>query len=313
MPDTALRHAPPLPVREEYELAAKFFPRMNMHCGSFAGIANGSQGQFYGTSVGVAENALLPFTAHIYTDSRLNPCYLSGCCIELRFGMAYNWDLGDDAACNDGGVPVLGTDDCSDNRCWIDRDFAVSKLLNVAPTSLGRTLGRGVGGPTSSRFAREQRFELLRERLDVRWACWAGTLTGDDSLHAIGGAMGSNRDTAAQSRGDFDRHHVHAMAALSALSTHEYCAVRDVAASRAQPRATVLRDLARQEQTTHLDSSVRARSSQLARASTTSAPCAVTSRSSTGMTTYTLPSMSRSFGVADNAVLVESVNVVPSE
>ncbi|HET6332080.1 MAG TPA: hypothetical protein VFG30_02660 [Polyangiales bacterium] len=192
----------------ETTLAKTFFPNMNMHCNSFEEIPKGSRGQFYGTDVGFATNGKLPFTAHIYYDNLLAPCNVSGRCIEVRFGMAYNWDLGDDtfggghrgdpevvsvllrteqpwsvaqktpgawfawkvyrsahactdeggdsssfqtwnsysapnvyvsegkngnyvstSACNNGGF--ASADDCSDNRCWINRSYAVTKLQNA--------------------------------------------------------------------------------------------------------------------------------------------------------------------------------------
>jgi hypothetical protein len=190
----------------EQTLAIKYFPNMNMHCGSYEGTSHGSQGQFYGTNVGYATSGKLPFTAHIYYDPLLQPCNTSGRCIEVRFGMAYNWDLGDDtwggahrgdseivsillrtesawgtaksnanvwyawkiyrsahacgegdsssfqtwnsfsvpnvwvsegknanytsqSSCNNGGVASI--DDCGDNRCWINRSHATSKLQNV--------------------------------------------------------------------------------------------------------------------------------------------------------------------------------------
>ena len=77
-------------------LAQKFFPVMNMHCGTYRGTPNGSLGQFYGSGIGYAKSGKLPFTAHIYYDSLLSPCNISGRCIEVRYGLPYNWDLGDD-------------------------------------------------------------------------------------------------------------------------------------------------------------------------------------------------------------------------
>jgi hypothetical protein len=80
----------------ETMLAQKFFPSMNMYCGDADGVAQGSLGQFYGSGVGYATSGKLPFTAHIYVDGGLTPCNESGRCIEIRYGLPYNWDLGDD-------------------------------------------------------------------------------------------------------------------------------------------------------------------------------------------------------------------------
>lgn len=79
----------------ELALAKKYFPHTNMHCSTYLGVPNGSKGQFYGTSIGYATNGKLPFTAHIYYDTRMSPCNISGGCIEVRYAMPYNWDLGD--------------------------------------------------------------------------------------------------------------------------------------------------------------------------------------------------------------------------
>jgi hypothetical protein len=84
-----------IPDTMEYALAWNFFPQSNMHCGSYEGTSYGSQGQFYGSNVGYATNGRLPFVAHVFWDS-VGPCATFGKCIELRYGMAYNWDLGDD-------------------------------------------------------------------------------------------------------------------------------------------------------------------------------------------------------------------------
>jgi hypothetical protein len=210
----------------ELTLAQQFFPNMNMNCGSFGDSVHGSQGQFYGTDIGEGLTGRLPFTAHIYADGRLDPCGTSGRCIEIRYGMAYNWDLGDDVfggghpgdtemvslllatdadwgtanndpsvwrimkiyrtahacadgdsssfqdwnssaipedwvaegknsnyssedSCSDGGF--LNADDCVGDRCWINRDFATTKLTNAGEFG-DPTIGDGGGHIPRSRF-----------------------------------------------------------------------------------------------------------------------------------------------------------------
>jgi hypothetical protein len=190
---------------EDY-LAKKFFPNNNMDCGTYDGVDYGSEGQFYGSNVGVGQLGQLPYVAHYYVDGISASCVTTGSCIEIRYGMAYNWDLGDDqfggdhkgdtemvalllrtdsdpatasnspdewylykiyrtahacatgesssyqvvnsydvpdnwvaegkngnyvssSSCDDGGE--LEADECNNDRCWIDRDYAVNKLQNA--------------------------------------------------------------------------------------------------------------------------------------------------------------------------------------
>jgi hypothetical protein len=92
----------------EDNLARLFFPNNNMDCGTYEGTEYGSEGQFYGSEVGVGQLGQLPYVAHFFVDGLSDSCPTMGQCIEIRYGMAYNWDLGDDQFQDTLGKPHKG-------------------------------------------------------------------------------------------------------------------------------------------------------------------------------------------------------------
>lgn len=87
-----------LPDTLETELAKKFYPNLNMHCGSYRGWSNGSKGQYYGSNVrcGAIAGAELP-AAIRKVGPLSNGWCASGECIEVVYGLPYASDLGDDS------------------------------------------------------------------------------------------------------------------------------------------------------------------------------------------------------------------------
>lgn len=89
-----------LPDPLELALAQRFFPTLNLHCGSFEGLPYADRRQLYGHSVpGYADssNGKIPFLARPYSGGNGYDCAEPFHCIEIRYGMAWNWDLGDDS------------------------------------------------------------------------------------------------------------------------------------------------------------------------------------------------------------------------
>jgi hypothetical protein len=87
-----------LPDSLETALAQRFFPVLNLHCGIFEGLANADRRQLYGLTVsGYSDSSRgrIPFVAHPYNPGNGN-CTEPFQCVEIRYGMAWNWDLGDD-------------------------------------------------------------------------------------------------------------------------------------------------------------------------------------------------------------------------
>lgn len=89
-----------IPDALELALAQRFFPTLNLHCGSFEGLAYGDRRQLYGHSVPGypnASNGKIPFVAKFYNPGNGTDCAELNQCIEIRYGIAWSWDLGDDA------------------------------------------------------------------------------------------------------------------------------------------------------------------------------------------------------------------------
>jgi len=87
-----------LPDSLELSLAQWFFPILNLHCGTYEGLAYADRRQLYGLDVPGytnSSNGRLPFTAYPYNPGNGN-CAEPFQCIEIRYGIAWNWDLGDD-------------------------------------------------------------------------------------------------------------------------------------------------------------------------------------------------------------------------
>ncbi|MBX2796540.1 MAG: hypothetical protein KTR31_02690 [Myxococcales bacterium] len=87
----------------EDALAHRFFPDLNMHAGTFKGVAHGSYGQFYGGGAFTRDEplAVVPFVARPvagFTDASTGARWCDGPvrCVEVMFGLPYSWDLGDD-------------------------------------------------------------------------------------------------------------------------------------------------------------------------------------------------------------------------
>lgn len=88
-----------IPDSLELALAQRFFPTLNLHCGTFEGLAYGDRRQLYGLSVPGypdSSNGRLPFVAYPYNPNNGVDCTEPFQCIEIRYGIAWNWDLGDD-------------------------------------------------------------------------------------------------------------------------------------------------------------------------------------------------------------------------
>lgn len=88
-----------LPDSLELALAQHFFPILNLHCNTYEGLAAGDRRQLYGLSVPGytnSSNGRIPFVARPYKPGNGN-CAETNQCIEIRYGIAWNWDLGDDA------------------------------------------------------------------------------------------------------------------------------------------------------------------------------------------------------------------------
>jgi len=103
---TVYRNAPPtdldfdgVPDSLELALAQKFFPVLNLHCNTYEGLAFGDRRQLYGLTVSGysnSSNGRIPFVAHPYNPGTGIDCPEPFQCLEIRYGIAWNWDLGDD-------------------------------------------------------------------------------------------------------------------------------------------------------------------------------------------------------------------------
>jgi hypothetical protein len=88
-----------LPDSLELSLAQEYFPILNLHCGSFDGLNKADPRQLYGLTVPGytnSSNGRIPFIAHPYSPGDGWNCTEPMQCIEIRYGIAFNWDLGDD-------------------------------------------------------------------------------------------------------------------------------------------------------------------------------------------------------------------------
>ena len=88
-----------LPDSLELSLAQYYFPILNLHCGSFDGLNQADPRQLYGLTVPGytnSSNGRIPFIAHPYSPGDGYNCTEAMQCIEIRYGIAWNWDLGDD-------------------------------------------------------------------------------------------------------------------------------------------------------------------------------------------------------------------------
>lgn len=85
-----------LPDQLELDLAKKFYPILNMHCGTYRGWTYGSKGQFYGSNVrcGTISGAQLPVAVR-KVGKQANGWCANNECIEIVYGLAYASDLGD--------------------------------------------------------------------------------------------------------------------------------------------------------------------------------------------------------------------------
>jgi len=87
-----------LPDALELDLARFYFPILNLHCGKYEGLPYADRRQLYGLEVpGYTDssNGRIPFVAHPYNPGNGN-CNELFQCLEIRYGIAWNWDLGDD-------------------------------------------------------------------------------------------------------------------------------------------------------------------------------------------------------------------------
>jgi hypothetical protein len=106
-----------IPDSLELALAQRFFPVLNLHCGTYEGLAYGDKRQLYGLDVPGytnSKNGRLPFVAYPYNPGNGVDCDEPFQCIEIRYGVAWNWDLGDDVG-NDFG---FGTSHRGDSEMY---------------------------------------------------------------------------------------------------------------------------------------------------------------------------------------------------
>ena len=88
-----------IPDALELALAQRFFPTLNLHCGTYEGLPFADRRQLYGHSVAGypnSSNGRIPFRARLYDAGSGADCAEPFQCIEIRYGIAWNWDLGDD-------------------------------------------------------------------------------------------------------------------------------------------------------------------------------------------------------------------------
>ncbi|MDX1999035.1 MAG: hypothetical protein SF066_15065 [Thermoanaerobaculia bacterium] len=88
-----------IPDELELALAQRFFPLLNLHCGTYEGVVLGDRRQLYGHDVpgySNASNGRLPFVVRPYSPGIGTDCSEPFECLEIRYGVAWSWDLGDD-------------------------------------------------------------------------------------------------------------------------------------------------------------------------------------------------------------------------
>jgi hypothetical protein len=90
-----------IPDSLELALAQRFFPTLNLHCGSYEGLPFADRRQLYGHTVDGypnSSNGKIPFVVRPFSPGTGSDCNEPFHCLEIRYGMAWNWDLGDDTA-----------------------------------------------------------------------------------------------------------------------------------------------------------------------------------------------------------------------
>ncbi len=153
----------------ELALAQEFFPVLNLHCNTYEGLAAGDRRQLYGLTVPGftnSANGRIPFTAHPYNPGNGN-CAEPFQCIEIRYGIAWNWDLGDDNPISGGAhrgdsetYAVLVARKDTDGADW-------GATWNVAQNDVGQ-------------------WRLIKEFMSAHW-----TATGDSSSFRSHGNLGT--------------------------------------------------------------------------------------------------------------------------
>ena len=87
-----------IPDELERNLAEYYFPVLNLHCGRYEGLDFADRRQLYAHAVpgySNSSNGRIPFVAYPYNPNN-GHCAEPFQCIEIRYGIAWNWDLGDD-------------------------------------------------------------------------------------------------------------------------------------------------------------------------------------------------------------------------
>lgn len=157
-----------LPDATEMALAQEYFPVLNLHCGTFEGMAYADRRQLYGLNVpgySNASNGKIPFVAHPYTPGNGTDCREPSQCIEIRYGIAWNWDLGDD---------FFGGAHRGDSETYA----ILLAHKDTDGSDWGTTLGVALSDPT--------RWRLIKEFMSAHW-----TATGDSSSFRTHGNSGT--------------------------------------------------------------------------------------------------------------------------
>ncbi|MBN1410296.1 MAG: hypothetical protein JW969_05590 [Spirochaetales bacterium] len=139
----------------EMDLAKKYFPQLNIFWGKYGGLEHGDRRQLYGHSVpGYPDSSAgtLPIYARKYKER----------CIEIRYGLAWNWDMGDDMdpfglTCHRGdselyavilcpfqpnGEVVLWEEAIQGTACWnLVEDFCAAHWGAIGDSSSRRGFG----------------------------------------------------------------------------------------------------------------------------------------------------------------------------
>ncbi len=151
-----------IPDSLEKSLAQQFFPILNLHCGTYEGLAYGDRRQLYGLTVSGysnSSNGKIPFVAYPYNPGNGN-CAEPHQCIEIRYGIAWNWDLGDD---------IFGSDHRGDSETYAI--LVARKDTNGADW--------GVSWDVAKNDVTQWR--LIKEFMSAHWG-----ETGDSSFRAHG-------------------------------------------------------------------------------------------------------------------------------
>ncbi len=87
-----------IPDGTEMQLARRFFPNLNMHFGTYEGTINADRSVYYGDATyAPGTSGHLAFAARVWGGGAWPECPNgANKCIEIRYTIAYNWDLGDD-------------------------------------------------------------------------------------------------------------------------------------------------------------------------------------------------------------------------